>query len=157
MKQISISIAMSLLVATATTSQAEDLTADQIVDKANQASYYAGEDGRADVTMTITDSGGVVQDQADGGHSVRLARAEGIAGSLSGSVSVSEDPGQVTRVEVALPCGAEAARQTEEGFPPMVQLQASDIWVVDDDAIFRQMCRQTLESEGHQVDEMESA
>jgi hypothetical protein len=33
-------------------------TADEIVDKANRASYYAGDDGRADVTMTITDAQG---------------------------------------------------------------------------------------------------
>lgn len=33
-------------------------TADEIVDKANQAAYYAGEDGRADVTMTIHDAQG---------------------------------------------------------------------------------------------------
>jgi len=34
------------------------LTADEIVDRANLVSYYAGGDGRADVKMTITDSGG---------------------------------------------------------------------------------------------------
>lgn len=34
------------------------LTADEIVDKANIVSYYAGGDGRADVNMTITDRGG---------------------------------------------------------------------------------------------------
>ena len=34
------------------------LTADEIVDKANLVSYYAGGDGRADVKMTITDRGG---------------------------------------------------------------------------------------------------
>jgi len=34
------------------------LTVDEIVEKANQASYYAGEDGQADVKMVITDAGG---------------------------------------------------------------------------------------------------
>lgn len=38
--------------------QGAELTADEIVEKANQASYYAGQDGRADVTMTIHDAGG---------------------------------------------------------------------------------------------------
>lgn len=40
--------------------QAEEaaLTADQIVEKANDASYYAGKDGRSDVKMEITDSSG---------------------------------------------------------------------------------------------------
>lgn len=34
------------------------LTADEIIDRANLASYYAGADGRADVKMTITDRNG---------------------------------------------------------------------------------------------------
>lgn len=34
------------------------LTVDEIVEKANQAAYYAGEDGQADVKMVITDAGG---------------------------------------------------------------------------------------------------
>jgi hypothetical protein len=34
------------------------LDVDQIVDKANMAAYYAGNDGKADVSMTITDSQG---------------------------------------------------------------------------------------------------
>lgn len=34
------------------------LTVDEIVDKANQAAYYAGNDGQADVRMVITDSSG---------------------------------------------------------------------------------------------------
>ncbi|MBC8206209.1 MAG: outer membrane lipoprotein-sorting protein [Kiritimatiellaeota bacterium] len=34
------------------------LTVDEIVEKANQVAYYAGEDGQADVKMVITDAGG---------------------------------------------------------------------------------------------------
>jgi hypothetical protein len=34
------------------------LTVDEIVEKANQAAYYAGTDGQADVKMIITDAGG---------------------------------------------------------------------------------------------------
>ncbi len=37
---------------------AEALNADEIVNKANLVAYYAGDDGRAEVTMTITDSQG---------------------------------------------------------------------------------------------------
>lgn len=37
---------------------AQDLTIDEIIKKANTASYYAGKDGRADVKMTINDSKG---------------------------------------------------------------------------------------------------
>lgn len=36
--------------------RAQDLSVDEIVNKANLASYYAGSDGLSDVTMTITDS-----------------------------------------------------------------------------------------------------
>lgn len=49
--------ATMLILATGST-EAADLTADEIIEKANRASYYAGEDGRADVHMTIVDSGG---------------------------------------------------------------------------------------------------
>lgn len=37
---------------------AEELTADEVADRAAAASYYQGEDGRAEVTMTITDRQG---------------------------------------------------------------------------------------------------
>lgn len=57
MKKIPLLVA-GLLLITATGTQAADLTADEIVARANRASYYAGADGRADVTMTITDAGG---------------------------------------------------------------------------------------------------
>jgi outer membrane lipoprotein-sorting protein len=38
-----------------------ELTVDEIVSRANQAAYYAGDDGSADVTMSITDRGGSVR------------------------------------------------------------------------------------------------
>ena len=56
---------------------AETLDADAIVNKANLASYYAGDDGRATVTMTITDKQGrerkrefviLRKDKEDGGE-----------------------------------------------------------------------------------------
>ena len=37
---------------------AEELSADKIIEMANDASYYAGQDGRADVKMIIADSSG---------------------------------------------------------------------------------------------------
>jgi len=55
---------------------AEAPTVDEIVDRANLAAYYAGDDGRADVMMTITDAQGRARkrefvilrhDVADGG------------------------------------------------------------------------------------------
>ena len=51
--------------ATASTGMAEEtLSVDEIVDKANQAAYYAGADGRADVKMTITDGKGGTRQRA---------------------------------------------------------------------------------------------
>ena len=43
---------------TLTSINAFALTVDEIVEKANRAAYYAGEDGQADVKMVITDAGG---------------------------------------------------------------------------------------------------
>lgn len=40
------------------TSSAADPTVDEIITKANEAAYYAGTDGQADVKMTIIDAGG---------------------------------------------------------------------------------------------------
>lgn len=40
---------------------AEELNADKIIEMANEASYYSGQDGRADVKMTIKDSSGVTR------------------------------------------------------------------------------------------------
>ena len=54
----------------------ETLTVDEIINRANNAAYYAGNDGRSNVTMTITDSQGrtrnrefaiLRRDSADGG------------------------------------------------------------------------------------------
>ncbi|WP_456387367.1 outer membrane lipoprotein-sorting protein [Desulfolithobacter sp.] len=70
--------AFSLLVPPADTAMADDLTdVEKIVNRANLAAYYAGDDGRAEVTMTITDSQGRVRkrqfvilrkDKQDGGE-----------------------------------------------------------------------------------------
>ncbi len=43
---------------------AAELTAADIVARANKASYYPGQDGRAEVRMTITDSGGTIRSRA---------------------------------------------------------------------------------------------
>ncbi|MDT8441691.1 MAG: outer membrane lipoprotein-sorting protein [Desulfuromonadales bacterium] len=43
---------------------AAELSADQIVERANQAAYYAGQDGRAEVHMTIRDAQGGTRQRA---------------------------------------------------------------------------------------------
>ena len=51
-------ICISLSVLSVISVSAQELSADDIVKKANDASYYAGKDGRADVKMTIDDGKG---------------------------------------------------------------------------------------------------
>jgi len=58
------SLAAGLLVLSGwQTSKADSPSVDEIVDRANKAAYYAGDDGRANVTMTITDSQGRVRNR----------------------------------------------------------------------------------------------
>ena len=54
----------ALFLAVTLSSLAEEQTADQIVEKANEASYYAAKDGRADVKMVITDGRGGTRERA---------------------------------------------------------------------------------------------
>ncbi len=58
MKRLLISLTLLLM---ASQLHAEELTADEIVAKANDASYYAGKDGRASVKMEIRDASGGVR------------------------------------------------------------------------------------------------
>jgi len=55
---IAAAIITSILSVSASSSSAADLTVDEIITKANDAAYYAGKDGQADVKMTITDAKG---------------------------------------------------------------------------------------------------
>lgn len=85
---------------------------------------------------------------------LKLSQALGIAGSMDGSVGVTSEPGQTTRVEVRLPIAGD--RKTETGLRPGPQpIGPATIWVVDDDAIFRDMCRQVLAEERHAVESMD--
>ena len=55
MKKFIAILIIALLAAATTPAISLALTADEIVEKSNLAYYYAGNDGRADLTMTITD------------------------------------------------------------------------------------------------------
>ncbi|MCD4655706.1 outer membrane lipoprotein-sorting protein [bacterium] len=55
MKKLVISIISGLLVFTVFSAMGADLTADEIVSKANDASYYAGKDGSATASMVLSD------------------------------------------------------------------------------------------------------
>lgn len=84
---------------------------------------------------------------------LRLADVFGIVGRLDGTVRVDSSPGAWTRVEVALPLARFAGREAPPP-PRRKRLAPSTIWVVDDDATFRQMCRVVLSEEGHAVEEV---
>ncbi|MGD9872770.1 MAG: outer membrane lipoprotein-sorting protein [Kiritimatiellia bacterium] len=51
-------LAALFIIAFAGIASAADLTVDEIITKANDAAYYAGKDGQADVKMSITDAKG---------------------------------------------------------------------------------------------------
>ena len=47
-----------------TAARAQEITADEIVEKSNRVAYYQGRDGRANVEMTITDKAGATRNKA---------------------------------------------------------------------------------------------
>lgn len=61
MRTLLISILFCMTALVANNAAAEQLSADEIIQRANQASYYAGTDGQADVIMTITASDGITR------------------------------------------------------------------------------------------------
>ena len=82
---------------------------------------------------------------------LRLSSVYGMVGRLDGTVLISSEPGMLTRVEVLLPVHSareEAAKEKKV----RRRLAPSTLWVVDDDPIFREMCKQVLSEEGHTVD-----
>lgn len=82
---------------------------------------------------------------------MRWSQARGIVGDLDGAVTVISEPGETTCVEVRLPLTTEPApRPTRR--PDPGESRPAVIWVVDDDDIFRDMCREVLGEAGHDVD-----
>jgi CheY-like chemotaxis protein len=78
-----------------------------------------------------------------------------MVGRLSGTVTATHEPGALTRVEVLLPL---ATRGQEPAVAKKFRhrLAPSAIWVVDDDPIFREMCHQVLQENGHAVQDIPS-
>ena len=58
MKRLLICVALWVFIVCPRNGLAQEMAVDDIVNKANLASYYAGADGSSDVTMTITDAQG---------------------------------------------------------------------------------------------------
>ena len=85
---------------------------------------------------------------------LKLSSVYGMVSRLDGTVMISSEPGEETRVEVLLPLAQTEAVEEKQHKPK--RLAPSRIWVVDDDDIFREMCRQVLEDDGHEVVELTS-
>lgn len=126
----------------------------------DQTDIPGDEERRPYLRIAVTDSAGSLpadlsdrqpgdEDQAMG---IKLSSVYGMVSRLDGTVMVSSQPGEHTRVEVLLPL-LRPADETVDIPPKPRRLSASTIWVVDDDPLFRQMCRQVLSDEGHQVEE----
>ena len=84
---------------------------------------------------------------------LKLSSVYGIVGRLEGTVVLSSEPGAKTSVEVLLPVTMDEKVKKKE--QSQQKLGSKDIWVVDDDAIFRAMCRQLLSDENHKVKDFE--
>ncbi len=83
---------------------------------------------------------------------LKLSSAYGMVGKLEGTLVVSSRQDATTRVEVLLPT-ASAGAEEPRGKPVKDRKAAWTIWVVDDDATFREMCKVVLDSEQGQVTE----
>ncbi|HRZ13809.1 MAG TPA: response regulator [Kiritimatiellia bacterium] len=87
--------------------------------------------------------------------SLKLSSAYGIVGRLEGSMVITEQGDRGSRVRVLLPVGS-AGEQAPAEARSRRRLTPRVIWVVDDDPIFREMCRQVLSDSGHAVEELDS-
>jgi CheY-like chemotaxis protein len=106
------------------------------------------------LVIEVTDSGGV-ETASPKGRGLRLSSVYGMVGRLEGTVAVAGEPGLATRVEVQIPT-VMPSQETVSAPRARKRLAKSSIWVVDDDPIFREMCRQVLSDAGHIVQEIGS-
>lgn len=88
-------------------------------------------------------------------RSLKLSRVYGMVTQMEGTMIITEEGEQGGRVRILLPLSVAGQapasnRQTRRRLTPRV------LWVVDDDPIFREMCRQVLSDGGHTVKEVDS-
>lgn len=88
--------------------------------------------------------------QASGSRFTALYTA---AARVGGTLTLMPQVAGWPQVDLILPLVAKPPEFEE--LEPAGQLQSSQIWVVDDDPIFREMCGVVLEQEGHEVLELE--
>lgn len=84
----------------------------------------------------------------------KLTSVFGLVGRLEGTVNVTSDADSATHVVVTMPATAKPAARPEKKVRR--RLAPSNIWVADDDAVVREMCRRVLSEDGHTVAEASS-
>lgn len=81
---------------------------------------------------------------------MKLSSVYGMVGQMDGTILMSSQPGDSTRVEVLLPV-TEADQQAEEKRTAVDKLEPATIWVVDDNVTFREMCDVVLGEDNHTI------
>lgn len=125
-----------------------------------------GEDGVPGteyIKIAVTDSGTGSEEKKAGKTRAGRAPPPAAAGAsklttlfghisrLDGMVTVHAEPSGATRVEILLRTAEPTARREKK---IRRRLAPSHIWVADDDAVVREMCKRVLCEEGHSVDEL---
>ncbi len=85
--------------------------------------------------------------------SLKLSSVYRMVGRIAGTVVVTPNAEGMTRIKVLLPAYT-SPDQVEQKTVHKKKPVASRIWVVDDDATFREMCRQVLTDAGHTVEDI---
>lgn len=81
---------------------------------------------------------------------LKLSSIYGMVEKLEGTVTVASDANGTNTIEVLLPISS----MENEGYAPLAggtQIASSEMWVIDDDDIFREMCTQVLGDQGHTI------
>ncbi len=99
--------------------------------------------------------GTVTAEKHPAASSPRLSSLHDIVKKLEGSATVSQDACYTNRAEVLLPV-SEYSEDSPEEDKGSGSSSPTSVWVVDDDPIFREMCRQVLSEYGHIVRELSS-
>jgi len=112
-------------------------------------------DGETYIQITATDPDGTLKTEdleefSDGQHEMRFLSLQGTIDRIQGSMN---SPGNET-IEISLPVTDVVPTLWPEKIVKPRSI-ASNIWVVDDDPLFRQMCTQVLSEEGHTIIEFE--
>lgn len=131
-----------------------------IVRTANVA-MSGDQSGQGYLRIEVEDTSGLIFDQPESEEGfqmkdrvgMKLSSVYGIVGKMEGTVLMSSKPGDSARVEVILP----TAQPSEIGATEKTaskKLDASVIWVVDDNPTFREMCEVVLAEDKHLIEKL---